>query len=104
MATPEQIAQIRRNINQPDNVDPWTDEYLSALIDGAGSVDLASAAAWEEKAAQVVDLVNISEGGSSRANGALHTQYLNMARQFREKVSGGIILGRASRTREAVRP
>lgn len=102
MATEQQILELRRRIAQPDNAEPWTDEYLGSLIDTYG-MNIAAAESWEQKAAIVIDLVNISEGGSSRSNGQLHDHYLSQAKRFRDTETAGDGTGRAPRTREAVR-
>ena len=44
MASPEEIAELRRLINEPVNVAPWTDGALSARLDArpAGQRNSAS--------------------------------------------------------------
>lgn len=81
MASLEDIALLRANVNEPSNEEPFTDEQLSTYIDALG-VSGASAAIWRRKAAGVVDLVNVSENGSSRSMGSLYQQYLGMAKEF----------------------
>lgn len=106
MATAQQIADLRRKINEPNDVDPYTDLYLGTLIDTGLELRLIAANIWEEKATQVLDLVNISEGGSSRANSQLHSNYLAMAKQLRtddNPTDDADARLRAPRTREAVR-
>lgn len=102
MATADQIADLRRKIGEPTQ-DPYTDAALSDLIDAGTDPRLIAKDIWEEKAASVVDLVNISEGGSSRSNGALHAQYLAMAKNFATDVAADAGPSRAPRSREAVR-
>lgn len=100
MATTDQIAELRAAINQPDNTDPFTDTFLSSLIDQYGGVDPAAAKLWEIKAGQVAALVNISEGGSSRSMSDLYTHYLQMADRYSTDTDA---TKRAPRTRAIVR-
>ena len=77
MATPAQIAELRIMINQPENVEPWTDETLGMLIDAKqGDLQAAAYSVWEGKAAQVAHLVDISEGGSSRKMSDMYKNFL----------------------------
>lgn len=82
MATTDQIAQLRILIGEPNDVDPWTDEFLGQLIDTAGTVDKAAQTFWRGKAASSAHLVDISEGGSSRKMSDVHKNYLAMAGTF----------------------
>jgi hypothetical protein len=80
MATPDQIAEVRRNTDE--RVDEnWGDPAISALID-VGSVSSASAVIWRQKAAQYADLVDVSEAGASHAFSDLHKNALTMAGQY----------------------
>jgi Cdc6-like AAA superfamily ATPase len=81
MATADELAALRRAINEFDNLDPYTDDYLKSLIDVLG-VDLAASTVWTEKAAQYASLVNVSESGSSRSLSDLHKNALAMAERF----------------------
>ncbi len=83
MATPEQVTELRRLINEPDNVEPWTDAVLGARIDAAtGSLTTLAATIWSEKAAQYAGLVDVKEGSSDRKLSQLHRQALDMAASF----------------------
>lgn len=99
MATPDQILILRGMINQPDNVAPWTDEYLGAVIDANQSLNAAAASVWEAKAATVAHLVDISEGGSSRKQGDIYEQFLAMAKLYKGEDENGVAGRRAPRTR-----
>jgi len=104
MATPDQIALLRVMINEPDNVEPYTDALLGAAIDAAESLDSAAAGIWEAKAASVAHLVDISEGGSSRKQGDIYEQFLAMAKMYSDKANpGGLTATRQSMTREITR-
>lgn len=102
MATQDQIKELRRRIGEPENTAPWTDEALEELIDLYGE-NIAAAEAWEQKAAAYIDLVNISEGGSSRSNSEVYKRYMDRAQRFRDDEAAAGSGQRAPRTREAVR-
>lgn len=105
MATPEDIAALRLKINEPDDVEPYTDAKLDALIDAAsGDTDAVAADIWAQKASQYAELVDISEAGSSRKNSQLYKNALEMAAHFRSDVvvpAAGLDF---STTRAIVRP
>lgn len=84
MATPTEIALLRQKIQEPQNVDPYTDDFLSNLIDQYG-MDSAAGQVWEAKAASVAKLVDISEGGSQRKMSQVFTQYSTLADKFNSK-------------------
>lgn len=107
MATVEQVAQLRRMIAEPTD-DPYTDEMLGNLIDSYGDeapLPLASAAntVWLQKAAEYLELVNISEGGSSRANGELYDRALKMAGLYEMQIIGATDASRGTRIARLVR-
>jgi hypothetical protein len=83
VATAAQIAALRLLIAQPDNVEPYTDAVLGALIDAESNQYTIAYQIWTQKAASVAGLVDISEGGSSRKMGDLYEQSLSMASNMR---------------------
>jgi hypothetical protein len=86
MASPEQIADLRRMISEPDDADPWTDIVLGGLIDAAaGDLNTVAADVWQEKASTYSEMVDISEAGSSRKNSQLMGNALKMAEFFSGK-------------------
>lgn len=87
MATAEEIAQVRDNTKEPVATSTYTDPQIEAIIDEAGSVDAASAIIWRRKARDLMDLVDISEAGSSRKNGVLYDRAVQQAQYF-EQASG----------------
>lgn len=102
MAAPSDIQALRLMINEPGNVEPWTDSALSKIIDENATLDAAAATIWRNKAANVAHLVNISEGGSSRSMGDLYKNYIAVASSFEGKADQES--GKSSpRTRAAVR-
>lgn len=103
MATPDQIAQLRLLIDEPNNVEPYTDEVLGSIIDANdGSLNASAGQIWRGKAASVAHLVDISEGGSSRKMSDMYKNFLDIAKGF-EDGDGGGTGARVSRTRQAVR-
>lgn len=86
MATPTDIALLRQKIQESANEEPYTDDYLSALIDAYG-MDPAAGQIWEIKAAAVARLVDISEGGSSRKMSQVFSNYTALAAQYNGKGS-----------------
>lgn len=85
MATAEQIAALRRLIAESDE-STYTDQVLSDLIDASdGNLNTVAYEVWTEKAAAAANLVDVTEGGSSRKMGELHEQALNMAEMFRNR-------------------
>lgn len=89
MATDAEVYRLRMLIAEPTDVLPWTDAALEKILDDAGDEALAAHQIWTAKAAAAADLVNVSEGGSSRSLGDLHEQALAMAKHFGTQVSGG---------------
>lgn len=85
MATPEEIAEVRLNTDEPRDDEPFTDTFLGELIDGNG-VTSASAIVWRKKAARAASLVNVSEAGSSLAMGDLQAKYLIMAKSYEDQL------------------
>lgn len=91
MATAEQIAALRLLIAEPIDSAIYTDAVLGALIDSlTGDLNKSAYSVWVQKAAAAAELVDISEGGSSRKMGDVHEQALNMAAHFAGQVSGGV--------------
>lgn len=90
MATEAEIARLRLLIGEP-TPEVYTDADLNTRLDTAGG-DLNKVAydVWTEKAAAAAELVDISEGGSSRKMGDIYEQALNMAKHFGSMVSGGV--------------
>lgn len=83
MATVEDIATLRRLINEPEDVAPYTQTDIGIRLDLAGGVIRTVAAEiWTEKAAQFAELVDVQEGSSRRSLGDLHEQAIVMAGQL----------------------
>lgn len=89
MATVDELAALRRAINEPVNAEPYTDDYLGFWIDSLGSPDAAAGILWTHKAAEYASLVNVSESGSSRSLSDLHKNALAMAERFSSVANPG---------------
>lgn len=84
MATQSDIDTLRRFIGDTDPSNQlYTDEFLGDLIDSLGSVNKAALSIWEGKAATAVELVTVSESGSSRSNGEIFKNAQQMIAYFR---------------------
>ena len=81
MASPEDLARLRRMAHEPEG-GTYTDEALSAIVDSEGTLRAAAYAIWVEKAARYSALVDTSESGSSRRNSQLHANALNMMQAY----------------------
>lgn len=81
MASVEEVAELRLLVAIPTDDPPYTDQYLSTLIDTYG-MDTAAATIWRQKAAAASGLVDMSESGSSRKLSQLAATALDMANSF----------------------
>jgi hypothetical protein len=59
-------VQLRRLVNEPDTTTYSDAEILQRLLDAGDDLNVAAAAIWHEKMALYSDMVDTSEGGSSR--------------------------------------
>jgi|SRR5918994_2134873 hypothetical protein len=84
MATPLEIARLRRLIGEPTDTAPWTDAILADIIDNADDLDTAALEVWEAKAASAASMVDTAESGSSRRLSQLHEQALKMVAHYRD--------------------
>jgi hypothetical protein len=100
MADSAQVSQLRLLISQAEDVAPYTDADLMERIDAAdGNLNAVARDVWGEKAAAYADLVDTTEGGSSRKMGDLHEQALNMVGYFQglAPLAPAIVTGRGAR-------
>jgi hypothetical protein len=79
MASAEQIAELRRLINEFETTEPWTDAALGARIDATDDITALAATIWREKAATYAGLVDMKEGNSDRKLSQLYKQALDMS-------------------------
>lgn len=105
MATPEEIAALRLMVAEPNDVAPYTDAVLGAMLDAVSGESIGVAATvWEQKAAAAANLVDMSEGGSSRKMGDLYEQALSMAAHFAARVPPDGSAVKGARLHKLVRP
>jgi len=107
MATAEQIAALRLLIAEGSDSELYTDTVLNAIIDASsGDLNKSAYEVWVQKAAASAELVDISEGGSSRKMGDIYEQALSMAKHFGDQVSGGVTpdAPRYTRLKKLARP
>lgn len=103
MATPNEVLALRNMVAEPLDESPWTTDVLAGIIDGAASLNAAAAEVWRRKAALAADLVDVTEGTSSRKLGNLHKNALEMADMYDNLVAEALV-SNAPRTRAIVRP
>lgn len=86
--SPEQLAQLRRMIDEPNDSNGWTDTALNLLAsqhlrtDGTYDMNGMAGAGWTQKAARYVELVAMAEAGSSRSLNQMFDHALAMAKQY----------------------
>lgn len=88
MATVQELARLRDMIAEPDQADGWDDARLEAFIartlNANGTTNLRAAAGeiWEAKAAELAELVDVTESSSSRRNSQYFDHAQKMANQY----------------------
>jgi hypothetical protein len=106
--TEDQLAQVRRMINEPTEDNGWTDDLLMAGAEAYFANDVYDLRAyagslWEQKAAQVAELANVSESGSSRSLSQIFDHYMAMSARFGTAPGTGVTIT-APRSTRIVRP
>lgn len=76
MASVSDIAEVRRNTNEPTAA-TYTDAMIGSFVDSLG-VAGASAKIWGEKAGVYAELADVTEAGASHKFSDLHRNALNM--------------------------
>lgn len=100
--TDDMVQELRDDIDEQDNVDPYTTDALKIKIAAAdGNIGAVAYYIWVSKAAALSTLVDISEGGSSRKNSQLYQSAKGMIAHFQPYVPADPVNtgGRTSRTR-----
>lgn len=78
MATVDEIARLRRLVNDPEHLE-FSDADLSETLDRSElDFNLAASELWGIKAGSYSSLVNVTESGSTRNLSDLHAQALKM--------------------------
>lgn len=106
MATPDQVAELRRFVDDVSEPQAFTAPELAAYIDSAaGDVRAAAGSVWAVKASRYAGLVDVTEGASSRKNSQLYGQALKMVEFYSPAKPDEVTTTRArSGTRPIVRP
>jgi uncharacterized protein YmfQ (DUF2313 family) len=99
------LARLRRFIAEPDDAGGYTDQVLSDMYDAAGAdVNITAADVWREKAGKAADLVDVSEGSSSRKMSQVAANALKQAEFYDPVVSADSLpIVRGAKTRPIVR-
>jgi hypothetical protein len=87
MATSQEIAELRIEIREPNNAEPYTDDFLGGLIDSYGITESAHKV-WIAKRNSVAALVDISEGGSSRKMSQVFDNYQKIVAGYEDDSTG----------------
>lgn len=106
----DELAFMRVMIAEPNDSGGWTDDKIQQLASAAVRADdsydmrLLAATIWEAKAAEAVAMVDVSESGSSRSMGQVHTHAVKMAERYRAPADEGTSAASGrTRTRRIVR-
>jgi len=82
------VLQLRRMIDEPDAT-TYSDAELATRAAAGSNLYAAARDIWVEKAAGAAALVNISEGGSTRAMSQVYDHYKDMVNFYSELASAG---------------
>lgn len=107
--TTDQLAQLRRMVDESDDANGYTDALLLAGVeaffaDGAYNLRGYAASIWEEKATKVAELVRVSESGSSRDMQQVFDHYMALATRFGSSNGSGGTATVYPRSTRIVRP
>lgn len=87
MATPEQIARLRRMADEPHESTPYTDADISAYIDRHdGDLHGAAADVWDEKAAKASADFDFTADGGTLARSQRAIAYRRNAADHRKRM------------------
>lgn len=79
----EQIAEVREMIGEPTQADSlFTDERVTAWIEGTSSLEGAALRGWRAKAAHYSNLVNVTDGAAVREFSDLLNNALSMIKMY----------------------
>lgn len=105
MPNNDDLLRLRRMTGETQDKSNYTDADLTLILsEYGGSLDLASAHIWREKAAMYADQTDISEAGSSRKDSVLYDRAISQAAFHEAAANGGVVVtGDFSTTRRIVR-
>jgi|SRR6187549_2337121 len=107
--TADQLAQLRKMIDELDDAEGWNDTALELLAsgnlnqDGTYNLNKAANAGWGIKAARYVELVRISESGSSRDLQQMFEHAITMAKLYGDMDGGEVAATPAPQSTKIVR-
>lgn len=79
----EAVARLRPMVGEPDIPDAnFTGDALWQVCGRHTTLEGAAAEVWQTKAAMYAEMVSVSEGGSRRELGQLHSNALRMAQHY----------------------
>lgn len=107
ISSPETLLQLRRMTAETDmDSSDYSDEDMDAAIIAAeGNLRAAAAQIWDEKAAALAGLVDVTESGSSRRMSQASANALALARSYRDgDVAGELPAPGGVRIRQIKRP
>lgn len=97
------VRRLRPMIAEP-TMETYSDALLAAYLErNLSDVAVTAAQIWQEKAAAYAELVDVTEGSSSRKMSQLHTQALKQVSMYGGDLTGGSSSsGAASATTRAI--
>jgi hypothetical protein len=72
----------------------FTDNQVTAWVNGSSSLDAASLRGWKAKAANLSNLVNVTDGAASRELSDAFDHALEMIKLYTKTATGGATVGR----------
>ena len=87
MATSTDIAIVRNNIGEQEDVNPYTTAWISALIDDVG-VSAATLTLWRQKGASLSSVVDVTEAGASHKFSDRYKNALEQIKYWQSIVDG----------------
>lgn len=85
----DNIVEVREMIGEPPATDSlFTDERVTAWIEGSSSLEGAALRGWRAKAAHYSGLVNVTDGAASREFSDLLKNSLDMIKMYQGLAKG----------------
>lgn len=102
MATVVDIATVRLQTGQEENVPPYDDAYLGGLVDASG-VNGATITIYEQLMAKYAKLVDVSEAGASHKFSDLYDNARKQVDYYRSLTGSSIPETAAVRVKKIVK-
>lgn len=87
MAAAADIAFVLDNVEPDLTPSGWTEADLTARLDGGAKPSRVVASYWKRRAAQVIQLVNTSESGSSRGMDSVYPRFKALADEWEARAT-----------------